>query len=59
MFSGEMPPKLVKYWLYLQAAGKDQVEPDPMSPNHYRLKKGVKEQLNELLSGSFAVYNPP
>ena len=28
-----------------------------MSPNHYRLKKGVKEQLNELLSGSFAVYN--
>ena len=57
MFSGEMPPKLVKYWLYLQAAGKDQVEPDPMSPNHYRLKKGVKEQLNELLSGSFAVYN--
>ena len=57
MFSGEMPPKLVKYWLYLQAAGRDQVEPDPLSPRHYQLKNGVKEQLTQKLSGSFAVYN--
>jgi len=57
MFSGELPPKIVKYWLYLQAAGRDQVEPDPMSPRHYRLKKGVKEALNEKMSGSFAIYN--
>lgn len=57
MFSGEMPPKIVKYWLYLQAAGRDQVEPDPMSPNHYRLKEGVKEKLNSMMSGSFAIYN--
>ena len=57
MFSGELPPKIVKYWLYLQAAGRDQVEPDPMSPRHYRLKKGVKEVLNEKMSGSFAIYN--
>ena len=57
MFSGEMPPKLVKYWLYLQAAGRDQVEPDPLSPRHYHLKNGVKEQLTQKLSGSFAVYN--
>ena len=57
MFSGEMPPKVVKYWLYLQAAGRDQVEPDPLSPRHYRLKEGVKEHLNEVLGGSFAVYN--
>ena len=57
MFSGEMPPKVVKYWLYLQAAGREQVEPDPLSPRHYRLKEGVKEHLNEVLGGSFAVYN--
>ncbi len=57
MFSGEMQPKLVKYWLYLQAAGRDQVEPDPLSPRHCRLKAGVKEKLNALLSGSFALYN--
>ena len=57
MFSGEMPPKLVKYWLYLQAAGRVQVEPDPLSPRHYQLKNGVKEQLTQKLSGSFAVYN--
>ena len=57
MFSGEMPPRLVKYWLYLQAAGRDQVEPDPLSPRHYQLKNGVKEQLTQKLSGSFAVYN--
>ena len=57
MFSGEMPPKIVKYWLYLQAAGRDQVEPDLLSPRHYRLKEGVKEHLNEVLRGSLAVYN--
>ena len=57
MFSGEMPPKLVKYWLYLQAAGRDHVEADPLSPNHYRLQKGVKEYLNKILAGSIAVYN--
>ena len=57
LFSGEMPPKLVKYWLYLQAAGPDMVEPDPLSPRHYKLKDGVKEQLSQKLSGSFAVYN--
>lgn len=57
MFSGEMPPKLVKYWLYLQAAGRDNVEIDPMSPRHYRLKKDVKEHLNQSMSGSLAIYN--
>lgn len=57
MFSGEMPPKLVKYWLYLQAAGRDNVEEDPLSPRHYRLKAGIKEYLNKRLSGSLAVYN--
>ena len=57
MFSGEMPPKVVKYWLYLQAAGRDQVEPDQLSPRHYRLKEGVKEHLNEVLRGSLAIYN--
>ena len=57
MFSGELPPKIVKYWLYLQAAGRDQVEPDPLSPRHYRLKEGVKERLNQELEGSFAIYN--
>lgn len=57
MFSGELPPKIVKYWLYLQAAGRDQVEPDPLSPRHYRLKEGVKETLNQRMAGSFAVYN--
>ncbi len=57
MFSGEMPPKLVKYWLYLQAAGQDYVEADPLSPNHFRLKKGVKEQLNKTLGGFIAIYN--
>ncbi len=57
MFSGEMPPKLVKYWLYLQAAGRSNVEEDPLSPRHYRLKAGIKEYLNKRLSGSLAVYN--
>ncbi len=57
MFSGEMPPKLVKYWLYLQAAGRNNVEEDPLSPRHYRLKAGIKEYLNKRLSGSLAVYN--
>ncbi len=57
LFSGEMPPKLVKYWLYLQAAGPDMVEPDPLSPRHCKLKEGVKEKLTQKLSGSFAVYN--
>ena len=57
MFSGEMPPKLVKYWLYLQAAGRNNVERDPLSPRHYRLKTGIKEYLNRRLSGSLAVYN--
>ena len=57
LFSGEMQPKFVKYWLYLQAAGKDQVEPDPLSPNHYKLKEGVKEKLNELMRGKLAIYN--
>ena len=57
MFSGEMPPKIVKYWLYLQAAGKDNVEADPLSPRHYRLKKGVKEYLNQSMSGLLAIYN--
>lgn len=57
MFSGELPPKIVKYWLYLQAAGRDHVEPDPLSPRHYRLKEGVKEILNQKMAGSFAVYN--
>lgn len=57
MFSGEMPPKLVKYWLYLQAAGRDNVEEDPLSPRHYRLKTGIKEYLNKRLSGSLAIYN--
>lgn len=57
MFSGEMQPKFVKYWLFLQAAGKDQVEIDPLSPNHYKLKAGVKERLNELMRGKLAIYN--
>ncbi len=57
MFSGEMPPKLVKYWLYLQAAGRDNVEVDPLSPRHFQLKRGVKEHLNQSMSGSLAIYN--
>lgn len=57
LFSGEMNPSKVKYWLYLQAAGKEQVEPDPLCPMHHRLKQGIRERLDKALSGKIAIYN--
>lgn len=57
LFSGEMHRSRVKDWLYLQAAGRDNVEPDPTFSMHYRLKFGVKEQLNQTLNGMLSLYN--
>lgn len=57
MFSGEMSASRVKYWAYLQAAGRDNVEPDPLRPMQYRLKPGIREKLECALDGHLAVYN--
>lgn len=57
LFSGEMTPSRVKYWLSLQAAGRDGVEVDPISPLHYRLREGVQERLNAFFGDRLAVYN--
>lgn len=57
LFSGEMTPSRVKYWLSLQAAGRDGVEIDPISPLHYRLREGIQERLNAFFGDRLAVYN--
>lgn len=57
MFSGEMSASRVKYWAYLQAAGRDNVEPDPLRPMQYRLKPGIRDKLEGALDGHLAVYN--
>lgn len=57
IFSGEMHRSRVKNWLYMQAAGRDNVEVDPQAPLSFRLKAGVKEHLDNILNGKVFVYN--
>ena len=57
MFSGEMTASRVKRWVYLQAAGRDNVELDPLDPMHYRLKAGIHEKLDSRLDGHLSIYN--
>lgn len=57
MFSGELRRSRVKEWLYLQAAGRENVIPNPLHPKHFMLRPGVKEHLDETLGGKLALYN--
>ena len=50
VFSGEMTASRVREWVLLQAAGPNNVMPDPMAANHYCLKPGIERKLDMLLN---------
>lgn len=57
IFSGEMNADRVKYWLYLQAAGRRLVERSEGDGLHYQLKTGIQSKLDDLLRGMIGIYN--
>ena len=57
MFSGEMTAGRVREWILLQAAGPENVMPDPVNVNHFCLKYGVEERLDKALGGRLAIYD--
>ncbi len=57
MFSGEMTASRVREWILLQAAGPDNVMPDPLNPNHFCLQHGIEEKLDAALTGKLSIYD--
>lgn len=57
VFSGEMTASRVREWVLLQAAGPNNVMPDPIAANHYCLKPGIERKLDMLLKGKLAIYD--
>ena len=57
MFSGEMTASRVREWVLLQAAGPEYVTQDSLNANHYCLKPGIEEKLDNLLRGKLSIYD--
>lgn len=56
-YSGELSDKSFMNWMYLQAAGKDNIEASAKYENNYRVKDGIIPQIAKWMGTNLWLYN--
>ena len=57
LWSGELPPEILKTWIQLCAAGKRNIKPDKFKDGKFFVPSDVAEKVDNWMDGKFFLYN--
>ncbi len=57
LWSGELPPQVLKAWLQMVAAGKDNLRESQYKRGKYFVPDNIGEKIDQWLNGKFFLYN--
>lgn len=57
LWSGELPPQILKAWIQMVAAGKNNLKPSSFGDGKYYVPQMIAEKIDQWLDGKFFLYN--
>lgn len=57
LWSGELPPHILKTWIQMAAAGKDALSPSKMEQGKYYVRNDIGQRIDAWMDGKFFLYN--
>ena len=57
LWSGELPPQILKAWIQMVAAGKNNLKPSSYGDGKYYVPQMIAEKIDQWLDGKLFIYN--
>lgn len=57
LWSGELPPQILKAWIQMVAAGKNNLKPSSFGDGKYYVPQMIAEKIDQWLDGKLFIYN--
>lgn len=57
LWSGELPPQILKAWIHMVAAGKNNLKPSSYGDGKYYVPQMIAEKIDQWLDGKLFIYN--
>ena len=57
LFSGELPSQILKAWIQMVAAGKNNLKPSTFGDGKYYVPNAISKRIDEWMEGLFYLYN--
>ena len=57
LFSGELPPHILKAWIQMVAAGRDNLRQSQYGDGKYYVPKNISEKIDKWMDGRFFLFN--